>query len=399
MDREALVIRNRSMAEAFHQVPYKHHLRRVMLQAISKLPIRRQKTRSGRILIIRPDHLGDVLLTTPAVQAIKQAYPYQEIHMLVGPWSASVLVNYPEIDRVLTLPFPGFSRNTNENIRSPYQLALKSARHLRLIGYESAIIMRPDHWWGAMLAFLAGIPIRIGYDLPDVSPFLTEVVPHEHQHAVRQNLALVEHWTGKIDVTQTQLNFYPSDADTMYINSYLEQRGIPETQSIICIHAGSGTWVKRWDSARWANVADILSEQLNCKVVFTGGDHELPLVTEITELMKTEAYVMVGDTQVDQLAALFQRAQVVLGPDSGPLHLAVAVHTPTVTLFGPADPVEFGPWGDREKHIVLASDIGCRPCRVIDWAGDNPENHPCMRDISVGTVLEAARRVANFSQE
>ncbi|MEQ8677485.1 MAG: glycosyltransferase family 9 protein [Aggregatilineales bacterium] len=399
MDREALVNRNRGMAEAFHQTPYKHHLRRLMLQTVSLLPINRQKSKSDRVLIIRPDHLGDVLLTTPAIQAIKQTNPYTEIHVLVGPWSASVLINYPEIDRVLTLPFPGFSRNSNENIRSPYQLAYQSARHLRSIGYGSAIIMRPDHWWGALLAFLAGIPIRIGYDLPDVAPFLTHALPHDHQHVVRQNLKLVENWTGKIDEKQLRLNFYPAPADATYINSLLQKQGIDEKQSLICIHPGSGTWVKRWEASRWASVADTLSEQLNSTVVFTGGDHEMPLVNEITELMKTEACVMVGDTQVDQLGALFQRAQVVLGPDSGPLHLAVAVNTPTVTLFGPADPVEFGPWGDRARHMVLTSDIGCRPCRVLDWAGDNPENHPCMRDISVGSVLEAARRVVQFNQE
>ena len=81
-----------------------------------------------------------------------------------------------------------------------------------------------------------------------------------------------------------------------------------------------------------------------------------------------------------------------LGPDSGPLHLAAAVGTPTVALFGPADPVEFGTWGSPEKHIMLWSSIGCRPCRVLDWGGDAPENHPCVREIPVGTVLDAARR-------
>jgi heptosyltransferase-2/heptosyltransferase-3 len=86
---------------------------------------------------------------------------------------------------------------------------------------------------------------------------------------------------------------------------------------------------------------------------------------------------------------------VVLGPDNGPLHLAAAVATPTVALFGPADPDEFRPWGPVERHAVLASSIACRPCRVLDWSGDDPANHPCMSDISVGAVLEAARRVVS----
>jgi ADP-heptose:LPS heptosyltransferase len=107
---------------------------------------------------------------------------------------------------------------------------------------------------------------------------------------------------------------------------------------------------------------------------------------------------MVGDTRVGQLAALFARARVVLGPDSGPLHLAAAVGAPTVTLFGPADPAEFGPWGSRQKHFVLTSDIGCRPCRVLDWGDDDPAFHPCVRDINAAQVLDAARRAAQHER-
>ena len=132
------------------------------------------RNRNERILLLRPDHLGDVLLTTPAIRALRAAHPDSEIHALVGSWSANVLANFSDLDVVLTLPYPGFTRLKKAGWRSPYQLAATSARILRLIGYNTAIILRPDHWWGALLAYLAGIPRRIGYDLPDVAPFLTE---------------------------------------------------------------------------------------------------------------------------------------------------------------------------------------------------------------------------------
>jgi ADP-heptose:LPS heptosyltransferase len=150
--------------------------------------------------------------------------------------------------------------------------------------------------------------------------------------------------------------------------------------------------VKQWGEENWAFVADTLSDQLDATVVFTGGDHELSLVRHILSHMKRQACVMVGETGVGSLAALYERARLVLGSDSGPLHLAVAVGTPTITLFGPADPVEFGSWGPVEKHRMLWSSIGCRPCRVLDWGNDAPENHPCVREISVASVLEAARK-------
>ncbi len=128
-------------------------------------------------------------------------------------------------------------------------------------------------------------------------------------------------------------------------------------------------------------------------IVFTGSDQELPMISSIVAQMRHTPTLLVGDANIGQLAALYARSLVVIGPDSGPLHLAAAVGTPTVTLFGPADPIEFGPWGPPERHLVLASNIGCRPCRVLDWGSDPASNHPCMRDISIGQVLECARRL------
>lgn len=397
MDREALVLRNRHMASAFHALPVKHQVRRLLLGMSAQVPVNipRPVHYPDRLLLIRPDHLGDVLLTTPAIHALREALPDTELHALVGPWSADAIAGYPEVGQVLTLAFPGFSRDPKDNWRSPYALALSSARHLRRIGYRAAVIFRPDHWWGAMLARFAGIPERIGYDLPDVAPFLTHAISFERQHAVTQNMRLVEHLTGQRASLQPELYFPVDSLDEAYVEGYLEEWGIPSGQPVLCIHPGSGTWVKRWHEERWAKVADTLSEQLDAPIVFTGGDHEMPLVQQITNLMRHPACIMVGDTRVGQLAALFKRARVILGPDSGPLHLAAAVGAPTVTLFGPADPFEFKPWGPEARHIVLASDIGCRPCRVLDWGDDDPENHPCVREITLASVLNAARQAAN----
>lgn len=397
MDKEALAARNRRLANAFHAMPLKHRVRRALLYDIGRIPVPPSRfTNMNRILLIRPDHLGDVLLTTPAIRALRAARPYAEIHALVGSWSAEIVANYPEVDFVLTLPFPGFSRQPKEGLRSPYQLALHAARHLRRIGYGSAVILRPDHWWGAMVTKLAGIPTRIGYDLPDVAPLLTHKCAHVHQHAVLQSLRLVEGWTGEVQPEDTQYSYTATETERAYIDSYLAEWDITPEQPLIAIHSGSGTWVKHWDEAKWASVADTLTGQLDAAVVITGGDHEAPLAQRIAALMKEKAIVMAGDTHIGQLAALFARAKVVLGSDSGPLHLAVAVGAPTVALFGPADPVEFGPWGDPRKHFVLTSDIGCRPCRILDWGQDDPKNHPCVRDISVARVLDAARRAAQY---
>ena len=398
MDREALVLRNRSMAEAFHRPPLRHRIRHLLLQAVAGLPIRSVRPHdTNRILLIRPDHLGDVLLTTPAIHALRAAIPQAEIHALVGPWSARLLSHYPEIDLVLTLPFPGFSRDSDTSLHSPYRQVIQSARNLRRVGYTSAIILRPDHWWGALLAFLAGIPHRIGYELPDVTPFLTDRISHQHDHAIAQSLRLVEYWTGKSRPEKGVYRFPIDTTEQHTIDDYLQTQGIAPNAKLICIHPGSGSWVKLWQTAYWAIVADTLSEQLDALVVLTGGTHEVPMVREIATKMEQPVVITAGETGIEQLARLYSRAKVVLGPDSGPLHLAAAVGAPTVALFGPADPAEFAPWGPREKHIVLSTDIGCRPCRILDWADDAHEFHPCVHEIKVGEVLSAARRAANYT--
>jgi lipopolysaccharide heptosyltransferase II len=394
LDREALALRNRRLAEALHHATLKQRLRRDLLKLIAKAPVAPLSAKSNRVLIIRPDHLGDMLLTTPAIKSIKQRRPELSIHVLCGPWCAEILENYDEVDQALPLPFPGFRRDM-PGAGNPYRLALEYARQLRRIGYDSAIIMRPDHWWGGLLAFLAGIPERIGYDLPSVSPFLTVSRKLEHQHVLAQNLRLAESLGDMPAAEAIQLDFPLRADDRDSIEQYLEERKIPAGKAIVCIHPGAGTASKVWRSEKWAAVADAVSNEYDAAIVFTGAAAESELIGDIAARMEMNATNMAGSTKIGQLGALYRRSLAVLGCDSGAMHLAAAVRKPTVTLFGPADPVEFAPWGDRRRQRIVTSDIGCRPCRILDWGSDNADYHPCVRDIRVCQVLEALRGALN----
>lgn len=395
MDRDALVRRNNQLAEAFHQPPVQHKVRRYIIDAVAKFPFRALTRGWNRVLFVKPDHLGDMLLAIPAMRALKEARPYTEIHVLAGSWSGSVLANVPEVDMVLTIDFPGFARGEEKNnYLAPYTQLMKVSRQLRQIGYGHAIIMRPDHWWGAMLTYVAGISERIGYDVENVSQFLTQAIPFRHDHVIRQNLRLVEQWVGTLADEDVPYHLDIYDDERQMIAGYLSTYGIQD-KPYFCIHAGSGTWVKRWKNDLWAKVADTLIDQLDAEVIFTGGDGERAMVDDIQNRMEHKSYTTAGDLSIEQLAALYDKALVVLGPDSGPLHMAAAVKTPTVALFGPADPLEFAPWGDKNQHMIVTSPIGCRPCRVLDWGDDDPQYHPCIHDITIGQVLEAARTVVN----
>ena len=390
-------MRNQRRAAQLRRAGPKQRLRDQMLAGIARLPVSQARSDIERLLIVRPDHLGDVLLSTPAIQALKRSHPALSIHALCGEWAAEVLAAYDEIDRVLTLPFPGFQRDSSSAL-DPWRLAIQTARRLRSVGYGAAIIMRPDHWWGALVAHLAGIPRRIGYDLANVAPFLTEVVRLEFGHAVEQNLRLVSPWTGDLDAADAKLEYPLQAADRAYANALIKSWQVDAGKPIVCIHPGTGAASKLWRADSWARVGDQIAAEFGAIIVFTGTRSEEALIAEIAAGMSSGAVRIAGDTSVGQLAALYARSRAVLGPDSGALHLAAAVSTPTVALFGPADPAEFAPWGDRRRHEVVTSEIGCRPCRILDWRDDDLDYHPCVRDISVQQVVTAARRVLAAGQ-
>jgi heptosyltransferase-2/heptosyltransferase-3 len=385
----------------------KQGLRLFLLRLLARLVVR-QRPRSAheprRILLIRPDHLGDVLFTTPALAQLRASLPGAHITYLCGPWSRDLLAHNPHLDQVLTCDFPWFNRRAKGPPWQPYQVLWREAGRLRREGFDAAIILRFDFWWGALLAALAGIPRRIGYDVAECRPFLTEAAPYVGgRHEVEQNLRLVEvlKEPGKRQSVEPsspgtpKLESYPTEADHTHARNLLASRGIADGQSVICIQVGAGAAVKLWAAERWAAVADLLAEGWNAQVVLTGSTGERSLAQDIATRMRHPATILAGETNLGQLAALFARCTLVLGVDSGPLHLAVAMDTPTVHLYGPVDPAAFGPWGDPERHGVVQAhyfDQLChgRPCNRLDYAPAELPEHGCLATISVEEVVAAA---------
>ena len=373
-----------------------------------------------RMLLLRPDHLGDLVLTTPIFDALKQNAPDAHITMMVGPWSSEIVARHPGIDRLLTCPFPGFLR-TPQKALAPYILLFSVAKQLRRGHYDLAINLRPDFWWGAALLYLARIPCRIGYALEPGKPFLTHA---EHlqqpEHATISNLRLASaalQASGYPPLAEPYtperypLQFIPTPAEYQWVTDRLNKEGIIvgaglapalyKPASIVVIHPGTGAAVKLWRTRGWAICADTLTESLTTaapvRIILTGSKNEQPMLEEIARGMHSPA-MLVTDATVGQLAALLGRALLVLSVDSGPLHLAVAQGTPTVQLFGPTDPRIFGPWGIHERHIVLASRQHCPtcpaiPCGRLDFSPQELADHPCVRLITEQQVLEAVDKL------
>ena len=392
MKREELVARNLRLSAARHSVTPRRRVRQALLRTVTTMPVApTTEVVQQRILVIRPDHLGDALLTLPAITALREAFPEAELLALASPQATSVFASLPELDAVQTMDFPGISRSPQQQRLAPWLQALRTARQLRDLRCSAALILRPDHWWGALVTWLAGIPQRIGYELAETTPFLTQAIPLRHEHALLRNLRLVAALDGQAVNEHVELNYPLTAADRDSAASVLRDNGLPSDAPFLFIHPGTGATLKHWEEERWARVADELSIALGAQVLFSGSAAERLLVHRITVQMSQPATSLAGKTSIAVLAACFENALLVLGPDSGPLHLAAAVRAPTVSLYGPADPAEFGPWGPAERHITLASNIGCRPCRVLDWGADEVAWHPCLHDISVSQVVVAAQ--------
>ena len=366
-----------------------------------------------RILLMRPDHLGDVLLTVPVLDALKKYMPGAHITLMAGPWSSEVVARHPAIDQLLTCPFPGFQRGPQRPL-APYTLLLRVARQLRQDNYDLAINLRPDFWWGAALLYLAHIPRRIGYALKPGAQFLTRTVPFQSpEHATISNLRLVSAGLQAIGIPpleepytpeQYPLQFVPAPEEHVWVTQRLHKEGIDAETPVVVIHAGSGAAVKLWRTQAWSACANalttILTSPAPVRIILTGSQGERPMLEEIAQGMSSPP-LLVTDATIGQLAALLGRACLVLGVDSGPLHLAVAQGTPTVQIFGPTDPRIFGPWGKVQKHIVLASTRRCPtcptiPCGRLDFRPEELPAHPCVRLVAEQEVLAAIDKLAPY---
>jgi len=386
------------------------------------------------VLALRPDHIGDVLLAGPGLDQLRAHRPDLDLALWVGPWSEEVARRLPAPSRVEAVRASPFDRapNARRPPWRPYTRLLAAARRIAAGGFAAALVLRDDDWWSAWAASLAGVPQIIGHDNPNLRPFLTHALGpapgstgSEHVAAAGLRLALAACGGRPAAMTGPRLDgsfaglphgHHPgapagpsavspaSDAAVLSESSPLRlalsprdlataEKLLGELRDAVAIHPGSGSPIKRWPDWRWAEVACAVSEPGET-IVLTGSAAEGALTAGLSERLHAagrRALDLAGRTDIGALAGVYAVCRLVLGPDSGPLHLAVAAGTPTVHLFGPADACRFGPWGPPDRHRALTSGLPCAPCGRLDWP--DPAAHPCVRTIDVREVAEAATAV------
>jgi ADP-heptose:LPS heptosyltransferase len=353
-----------------------------------------------RIVVIRPDHLGDLLFATPALARLREAFPVAHITGLVGPWGRAIWQDNPNLDALQAVAFPGIAGDKGRNPLASYSLLRHTARKLAHQKYDLGVTLRFDHWWGAALLAGAGVPRRWGYYTPGMSDWLTDVVPYRPgKHEIEQNLALVdalikgesaEH-NGPLQIDRNRgipaLTPPRATAPDLALLA-----GWPDAPRRAIIHPGTMSSNKLWTVKGWGEVAKRLVAE-GWAVALTGSPDEKALVDAIVAVANEPSILsFVGATaNVSQLAWVLGQAHIVLGVDNGPLHIADALDKPTLHLYGPSDETIWGPWGDPQKHRAFRAP-GTQPTSRLDTGIPSIEGGPEMRAITVDMVM---RRVVD----
>ena len=350
---------------------------------------------------MRPDHIGDVLLSSAAVQLIRDALPAAHLTYLVGPWAAEAARRGPAVNEVRTLRFPGFSRAAIKNVLQPYALLARWAVALRRERYDLAVVLRPDHWWGALLALAAGVPLRVGGLTQETQPLLSharEAGPNEHWAEQALGIARLALSASRVqpsdgvqpsDTAEHQVVFRLSDEARAEAAAWWQANAL-NGKRVVAIHPNAGAELKSWPADRWA----ALGAGLEAQVLLSGAPGDEDLLQCIQQHLGTRAVVACGQ-RLEVSAALFERCALVIAPDSGAAHLAGAVGTPTVRLYGPASAQVFGPWPPRSDQVVLtANSLACVPCGHMARPPCGAERQPaCMLALGVDEVIGAAKHL------
>jgi lipopolysaccharide heptosyltransferase II len=349
-----------------------------------------------RILVIRLDLLGDLVNSMPAVAALHERFPEARITMLTLPHTAPIARQFPFVHEVLSL-------DTN-SIRVPRNLLRPATYHAFL---RMGLRLRREHFdlcvslFGLMAsiwAFVSGARQRIGYSRESYPYMFTDPLPGRRfdtrQHEVRWDLDLAAAAGASAAPRIPTLRVLPEPAQRMAAR--LTALGVEPVDRLVGIHGGAVNGsAKRWPAGHWAALADRLVEAHGVRVVLTGSESERPISEAICRRMRHRPLVLTGETDIDELIAVLARCDLVISGDSGPLHMAVALGRPTVSIYGPTDPAIYGPTPrPGVPAVVIRRGMGCSPCYNLLATAECPHGRPsCMLDVPVGEVLAAAAKL------
>ena len=328
-----------------------------------------------RILLIKPSSLGDIVHAMPTCAAIRRAYPKARLTWLVKRAWHGLVERIDGVDRV----WPVESSLTGWLS----QVSLLRAERFDLIVDLQGLFR------SAAIGWLSGTPLLVGFaNGREGSPWFYSrrvPVPQLEMHAVDRYL-LVAEAVGAAEAGTPEFRFRIPQADHDEVDRLLSRSGVTPGMSWVAMNPSARWPTKRWPAASFAEVADRLQQEGYGAVVMIGGPDERADVVAVSAMMKTPAIDLAGATTVGLLPALLSKASLLMTNDSGPMHIAAAVGTPVVALFGPTSAVRTGPYG--VGHSVLTGKVPCSPC--FSRTCHNTLPLECLRTVSPEQVMAAA---------
>ncbi|MEW6171112.1 MAG: lipopolysaccharide heptosyltransferase II [Candidatus Omnitrophota bacterium] len=335
-----------------------------------------------KILIFNLNWLGDCLFSTPAIRAIRKAYPDSYIAVVIPKNCFEILEGNPNINEIIFYD--------DKSIHKSVFSKLKFIQDLKVKHFDIAILFHRS-FTRALLVYLAGIKERIGYERKKRDFLLTKKIPfveRDSLHRIDYFLNLVDAWT-LIKTKDKKYDFFIPQEAREYINEFLKDK-VTHSDYLIVLNPGGNWPPKRWPIDYFAKLADRLIDELNVKIIITGSVNDLGIAQTISNLMHNKQIILCGKTNLKQLGALFERADLVISADSGPMHIAASLGKKLIAIFGPTAPKITGPYNSG-NCIVLQKDIGCSvPCFKI-----NCYDNRCMKELSVDDVFNQVIKIKN----
>jgi lipopolysaccharide heptosyltransferase II len=327
-----------------------------------------------KALFFKPGAIGDLLHTLPALKALRKKFPAANVSVVVSPGLEQLIQGTPVADRVQVFDRARLKRSVKEFIK--FGLRLRYERYDLFIDMQPSIRSMALRW-------LSGARHVLVYHKQKGSRH-----GERRLHATENFLETLRPLG--IDMSSAGIELQVAPEILANINHFLATRNVDDERPIIALNCsvGAARPARNWFPERFASLADRLIVELDAQVIFVGGSEDRDLVRRVLADMKNEAISVAGDLSILESAALLSRCRCLVSADTGPLHLATAVQTPVVGLFGSTDPRRTGPVG--RGHQVIIKDLACVPCE---------EKHcplgtrACMSGITVDQVFHAVERV------
>lgn len=332
-----------------------------------------------KILIVKLGAVGDVVHSLPALHSLRKSFPHAFIAWAVERKSMDVITGNPDLDEVIIFERKELQRIFKaDGLFAAYRFFRQFAVKLKGYNFDLAIDFQTLFKSG-IITFSSGAKQRIGFDKwRELNRLFTnERVRAISRHTVDKYLELVEAAGASPDASPVKIAY--SSEDASYIDEFLNERKL-EDRPWVAINPGASWTSKLWPAERFAALCDILEDSA-IPVVVVWGPGEEPLVDAIVGATRSRPNVA-PSTSIKQLACLLERSSLYIGGDTGPMHMAVAMGTPVVGIFGPSDPERNGPYG--EGHMILQADIDCIKC----WK-KSCSSMECMNNVSAEDVADA----------